>query len=39
MMKKCAILLLILVLAFSGLAARADGTGFADVLRSVDYGD
>jgi len=39
MMKKYAILLLVLVLAFSGAAARADGTGFADVLRSVDYGD
>ena len=39
LMKKWAILVLVLVLAFSGLTARADGTGYADVLRSVDYGD
>ena len=37
--KKYIIPLLVLFLAFSGMAARADGTGFADVLRSVDYGD
>lgn len=39
MKKRCLIPLLILFLAFSGLAARADGTGYADILRSVDYGD
>lgn len=38
-MKKIAILLLALLLALSGLCARADGTGCADILRSVDYGD
>jgi len=39
MMKKRVILLLVLLLAFSGLTARADATGYADILRSVDYGD
>ena len=39
MMKKSAILLIVLLLAFSTLAVRADGTGYADLLRSVDYGD
>ncbi len=38
-MKKSAILLIVLLLAFSTLAVRADGTGYADLLRSVDYGD
>ena len=34
MMKKRVILLLVLLLAFSGLTARADATGYADILLS-----
>lgn len=39
MIIKRVLCLVVLFLAFSSPAVRADGTGYADILRSVDYGD
>ena len=39
MKKRLSAILLALVLVFSCLSAGADPNGFADVLRSIDYGD
>ena len=39
MKKRFAALLLVLVLAAASLASHAEPSGFADILRSIDYGD